>query len=143
MALVDFNKVKQLFGDSGQPSDADLFRELFVLVLSRSTDADSYSHPAEVASVQAVIKEELGEDMSAGDIRTAAASKIYESTPLRKMLAGAAPKLTVDQRRAIVQGLVTVMHADEVVSSREYDFFNMVVDALDMTPADVAGLVVA
>ena len=34
MALVDFNKVRQLFGDTSSQDDADLFRELFVLVLA-------------------------------------------------------------------------------------------------------------
>ena len=38
-----------------------LFRELFVLVLSRATESDAHTHPAEIATVQAVIKEELGE----------------------------------------------------------------------------------
>lgn len=140
MALVEFSKIKQLFGESGQGSDAGLFRELFVLVLSRATDADDYSHPAEVETVQGVIRDELGEELSAGEIRTAASSKIYESTPLHRCIAGAAPKLSHDQRGAIVRGLVRVMQADDRISSREAEFFNMVVEALDLTAADAAGL---
>ena len=142
MALVDFNKVKQMFGDTPQTSDADLFRELFVLVLSRATDADSYSHPAEIETVQGVIREELGEDLSASEIRTAALSKVYESVPLQKMLSDAGQKLDMAQRRTILGGLVSVMHADDRVSSREADFFNMVVSALGLTAADAAGLIV-
>lgn len=142
MALVDFNKVKQLFGDAPQTEDAGLFRELFVLVLSRATDADAYTHPVEIAAVQAVIKTELGEDLSASEVRTAALSKIYESTPLQKCLTGAIPKLSVTQRRTILRGLVEVMHADDNISSREAEFFNMVVDALGLSAADAAGLFV-
>lgn len=142
MALVDFDKVKQLFGDAPQTEDADLFRELFVLVLSRATDADSYTHPVEIASVQAVIRDELGESLSDSEIRTAALSKIYESVPLQKCLGDAAPKLSKEQRRAILRGLVTVMHADERISSREADFFNMVVASMRLTAADAAGLIV-
>jgi uncharacterized tellurite resistance protein B-like protein len=142
MALLDFNKVRQLFGESPRGSDAELFRELFVLVLSRATDADSYTHPVEIASVQAVIKDELGEDLTAAEVRTAALSKIYESAPLHKCLIDAAPKLNMDQRRAILRGLVSVMHADEHISSREAEFFNMVVSALGLTAADAAGLIV-
>ncbi|GAB5412931.1 MAG: hypothetical protein Cons2KO_05340 [Congregibacter sp.] len=142
MALVDFNKVRQLFGDTGTGDDADLFRELFVLVLARATDADSYTHPVEIASVQAVIKDELGEELSDSEVRTAALSKVYESAPLPKCLADAAPKLSMEQRRAILRGLVAVMHADERISSREADFFNMVVSSLRLTAADAAGLIV-
>ncbi|MDP5071447.1 MAG: TerB family tellurite resistance protein [Congregibacter sp.] len=142
MALIDFKKVKQLFGEAPQTADADLFRELFVLVLSRATDADAYTHPAEIASVQAVIKSELGEELSASEVRTAALSKIYESTPLQKCLTSAAAKLSMDQRRAILRGLVAVMHADDMISTREAEFFNMVVSALGLSAADAAGLIV-
>jgi uncharacterized tellurite resistance protein B-like protein len=142
MALVDFNKVRQLFGESPQSADSDLFRELFVLVLSRATHSDEYTHPAEIASVQAVIKEELDVDLTDAEVRTAALSKIYESTPLQKCITGAAPKLSMDQRRTILRGLVAVMHADDSVSSREAEFFNMVVSALGLSAADAAGLVV-
>jgi uncharacterized tellurite resistance protein B-like protein len=142
MALVDFNKVRQLFGETPQGEDADLFRELFVMVLSRATDADSYTHPAEIATVQGVIKDELGMDLSAAEIRTAALSKVYESVPLHRCLADSAPKLSHDQRRTILRGLVAVMRADDRISSREADFFNMVVASLRMTAADAAGLIV-
>lgn len=143
MALVDFKRVRQLFGEAPPTADADLFRELFVLVLSRATDADAYTHPAEIATVQSVIKKELGEDLSGSEVRTAALSKIYETTPLQKCLTNSASKLSMDQRRAILGGLVDVMHADEVVSSREAEFFNMVVSALGLSAADAAGLIVA
>jgi uncharacterized tellurite resistance protein B-like protein len=142
MALVDFSKVRQLFGDTQASADPQLFREIFVLVLSRATDADAYTHPVEIASVQKVIKTELGEDLSAAEVRTAALSKIYESAPLEKCLANAAPKLSIEQRRSIIAGLVDVMQADDRISSREADFFNMVAVSLDLTAADVAGLAV-
>lgn len=142
MALVDFAKLKQLFGDAPETADVGLFRELFVLVLARATDADAYTHPAEIRMVQSVIKEELGEELSDGEIRTAALSKIYESAPLQRCLTDAAPKLSLEQRRTILTSLVRVMNADDRVSSREAEFFNMVVDALHLTAADAAGLLV-
>lgn len=142
MALVDFAKVRQLFGEVPAGSDTDLFRELFVLVMSRATDADAYTHPAEIDTVQTVIKEELGEDLSAAEIRTAALSKVYESAPLERCLTDTAPRLSIEQRRAILRGLVHVMKADARISSREAEFFNMVVEALRLTAADAAGLLV-
>ena len=140
MALVDFSKMKQIFGDSSQEADSELFRELFVLVLARATDADAYTHPVEVAQVREAVQKELGETLTDGEIRTAALSKLYESAPLEKYLADAALKLSPEQRCKILDGLVAVMRADDRVSSREADFFNMVVQALRLTPADAAGL---
>lgn len=142
MALVDFTKLRQLFGEVPETADSELFREVFVLVLARATDADSYTHPAEIEAVQTVIKAELDEDLSSAEIRTAALSKIYESVPLDRCLIDAAPKLSMEQRRKILLSLEKVMTADDRVSSREYDFFNMVVESLHLTPADVAGLIV-
>jgi uncharacterized tellurite resistance protein B-like protein len=142
MALVDFAKLKQLFGETPETADPELFRELFVLVLARATDADAYTHPAEVKVVQEVIREELGQELSDGEIRTAALSKIYESAPLQRCLTDAAPKLSIEQRRKILTSLVRIMKADERVSSREAEFFNMVVDSLHLSAADAAGLLV-
>lgn len=141
MALVDFDKVKQLFtGGKSSESDQDLFQELFVLVLSRATDADSYTHPIEIDSVQRVVKKELNVDLSDADVRMAAASALYESAPLEKYLANASSKLTAEHRRAIVNGLVEVMKADDHISTREADFFNMVVASLGLSAAEVVGL---
>lgn len=141
MALVDFTKLRQLFGEAPETADAELFREVFVLVLARATDADSYTHPAEIEAVQAVIRDALGEELTSAEIRTAALSKIYESAPLDRCLTDAAPKLSLEQRRTILHSLVRVMHADDRVSSREYDFFNQVVASLHLTAADAAGLI--
>ncbi|MEM6485341.1 MAG: hypothetical protein AAF662_10195, partial [Pseudomonadota bacterium] len=102
MALVDFNKVRQLFGDTPAGDDPDLFRELFVLVMARATEADSFTHPAEIKTVQEVIKTQLDMDLSSAEIRTAALSKVYEAAPLPKVLADAALKLSMDQRRSIL-----------------------------------------
>jgi uncharacterized tellurite resistance protein B-like protein len=140
MALVDFSKVRQLFGERDEAADDAIFRELFVLVLARATDADAYSHPAEVSTVQRVIRERLGEEISSADVRTAALSRLYETVPLHKCLAEASPRLSREQRRAIVEGLVEVMRADERISSSEAEFFNMVVQTLGLTAADAAGL---
>ncbi len=142
MSLANFSRLTKLFREQEAVADDEVYRELFVLVLSRATDADAYTHPAEIASVQAVIKEHLDVDVSSSDIRTAALSKLYESAPLHKYLAEVGPRLSKAQRRSIIRGLVEVLRADDNVSSREAEFFNMVTMALGLTAADAAGLVV-
>ena len=69
MARVELSHIKKLFmGEASTAPDPELFRELLVMVLARATDADAYTHPAEVTVVQRVIKEFLDEDISSSDV---------------------------------------------------------------------------
>ncbi len=141
MALVDLNHIKRLFGGNRdtQP-DPEVYRELLLMVLARATDADSYTHPAEVDVVQKVLEEHLGEHVESSDIRFAARSELYETAPLEKYIARVAPTLPKSDRRAIINALVEVLHADERVATSEASYFNMVASAMELTFADVAGL---
>lgn len=143
MALVELSHIKNLFkGEQENKGDPQAFRELLVMVLARATDADAYTHPAEVDTVQAVIKDYLDEEISTADIRIAALSDLYESTPLEKCISRVTPQLSLKERQAIIRALVAVMKADEHVASSEAGYFNMVAAALKLSYADVAGLTV-
>lgn len=142
MSLVDFSRLTQVFRERPAAGSDELYHELFLLVLARATDADSWTHPAEVGTVRRLVKEYLGTEVSEAEVRTAALSKLFEAAPLHKYLADAGPQLSKEQRRNIVRALVEVFHADERLSSREAEFFNMVVVSLALTPADAAGLLV-
>lgn len=141
MSLVDLDHIRGWFKEehSAKEDNAE-FRELLVMILSRATDADSYTHPAEVATVQRVLKDVLGEDVSEKDIRVAALSELYEKVPLEKCIARVGPALTLDERRIITGSLVAVLEADDNIASSEADFFNMVCASLRLSYADVAGL---
>jgi len=141
MALVELSYIKKLFkGGHESKGDPQAFRELLVMILARATDADAYTHPAEVDTVQAVIKEHLGEDISSADVRIAALSDIYESAPLEKCISRISSQLSHAERQSIVRALVAVLKADEHVASTEAGYFNMVANALKLSYADVAGL---
>ena len=141
MALVDLSNIRRLFiGEPQEINDPEVIRELLVMVLARATDADSYTHPAEVESVQKVIKENLGEDISSADVHIAARSRIYETAPLEKYLSKVGPKLSKVDRCRVIAALVEVLKADDRIAGSEADYFNMVAIALQLTHADVAGL---
>lgn len=144
MALVEMRNIKRLFGAG--PSEEErhqLFREIMVMTLSRATDADSHTDAVEVATVQRILKEYLGEDISSSDIRVAALSELYEKAPLKTYLAKVGPELASDDAQKIAQALVDVLRADGHVRASEVEFFNMVVQALGLTPAEIAGLSVS
>ena len=142
MALVDLSNIKRLFGgERDAQASPEVRRELMVMVLARATDADSYTHPAEVEVVQKVLEEHLGEPIDSSDIRIAARSALYETAPLEKYISRVGPTLDKSDRRSILSALVEVLRADERVATSEARYFNMVAAALELDYADAAGLV--
>jgi len=117
-----------------------IFKETLLMALARASDADQNVAPVEVDTIRAVIKSATGEDVSAAEVRVAAASELYERGSLEHHLAGVARHLSAAQRVAIVNSLAQVIHSDVQVSDNEVQFFNMVAGALKVTPAELAGL---
>ena len=141
MATIDLSYIRNLFGDNFKTEDdEEAFRELMVMVLARATDADCYTQPAEVEAVQRVIKELLDEDISEDDIHSVATTDLYQSAPLEKYISRLAPKLSIEQRKNIVHGLMEVLVSDGQVAASEIEYFNGVVMALRLTYAEVVGL---
>lgn len=142
MALADLANVLNIFGGKECTAEerAALFRESLLMTLARATSADSNIDPAEVKTVQAVIAGLTGEEISAADVRIAANSGLYESATLDKYLAKTAPNLRVSQRVTILRALADVIRSDDGVREREVDFYNMIAKALDVSPAELAGL---
>jgi len=143
MAIADLNYVLKLFGgsDVSEDHENDLFEEVLLMTLARAADADISIQHVEVERIQAILKEHTGKDFSSADVRVAARAELYAEASLVKYLRGAHKKLTDAHRSEIVQALADVFRSDSTVSGLEVDFFNNVVSALDVTPAQIAGLV--
>ncbi|MCY3837639.1 MAG: TerB family tellurite resistance protein, partial [Gammaproteobacteria bacterium] len=120
----------------------DIVNETVLLVLARATAADTNIKHLEVESVREIIKKNTGEDVSAKDVRMASHSGIFDSDPLERHLARVCNKIEVHDRVMIAKALAEVILVDERVTGREVRFFNMVAEALDLTPANIAGLMV-
>jgi uncharacterized tellurite resistance protein B-like protein len=143
MAIIDLSNVLKIFGGGKDSPEQhkDLVKEVLLMTLSRASSSDSNTHPCEIATVQKVLKDVTGEDISAADIRVAAASELYERAPLEKYLSGVAPSLSRQDRVTVSNSLATVIKSDVKVNPQEAKFFNEVVAALGISPAEVAGLV--
>lgn len=145
MAIADLSNVLKIFGGS-EPTEEErraLFKEVLLMTLARATSADANIDPAEVETVQAILKRTLGEEIDSADIRVAAKSEIYESAPLPDYLASVAKRLESGERVAIAKALADVIHSDCRISEREVNFFDMVAKSLKITPAELAGIVAA
>ena len=143
MAIADLNYVLKLFGGSDVSEEHlnELFEEVLLMTLARAADADISIQNVEVESIQAILKKHTGEEFSSADIRVAARAELYAEATLVKYLRGVQKKLSDARRSEVVQALADVFRSDSTVSGLEVDFFNNVVDALDVTPAQIAGLV--
>ena len=143
MAIADLNYVLKLFGGADVSEDHvnELFQEVLLMTLARAADADISIQHVEVERIQQILKQHTGKDFSSADIRVAARAELYAEATLVKYLRGAQKKLSDAQCSEVVQALADVFRSDSTVSGLEIDFFNNVVDALDVTPAQIAGLV--
>ena len=144
MSIANFTNVLKIFrgNDLSAEEESELFREILLMTLSRASSSDANIAPIEVETVQAIVEKSTGEEISAADIRVAAASELYESAPLEKYLTSCGRKLDATSRVATVQALADVIKSDTRVTSREVQFFDMVALALAVTPAEIAGLIV-
>lgn len=143
MILSTLSHVLKLLGGS-EPDAGErdaLFKETVLLVLARATDSDANIKPIEIDTVRAIVKKVTGEEVSAADVRVAAHSKIYESAPLDRHLGRVARTLDVAQRVAIAKALAEVILSDARVTSKETRFFDIVVRALGIGPAELMGLI--
>jgi uncharacterized tellurite resistance protein B-like protein len=142
MAIADLNYVLKLFSGSDLSPDHenDLFLEVLLMTLARAANADVSVQHLEVERIQEILKELTGKEFSSADIRVAAREELYAEATLVKYLRGAQKKLTDDHCQMIVQALTAVFRSDSTVSGLEVDFFNNVVNALNVTPAQIAGL---
>jgi uncharacterized tellurite resistance protein B-like protein len=143
MAIADLKSVLNIFAgsDVGEDGQGELFKEVLLMTLARAADADINIQTVEVERIQEILKEHTGEEFSSGDIRVAARAELYAEATLRKYLASVRSKMTTADRGHTITALADVFRSDCVVSVLEVDFFNGVAEALQATPAEIAGLV--
>ena len=143
MSLVDFGNILK-FVRGGEPTPEEkkqLFKEAALMALARATSSDTNIHHLEVEAVQQILKEVTDEEVSVADIRVAAGSELFEKQPLEKYLSGVGRKLEAKDRMIIMHSLAEVIRSDERVSHFETDYFDMVANALKVTPSEIIGLV--
>lgn len=142
MGIADLGNVLKIFGGSDISAEEQqrLFEEVLLMVLARASSSDSSIQNIEVESIKAIVERETGHAITEQEVRRAARTELYETTPMRKYLAKVSRKLRDRDRVTVVRLLAEVIKSDTDVSVLEVDFFNRVAEALNATPAEVAGL---
>ena len=143
MAIADLKNVLKIFGgsDLSEGEQEELRTEVMLMTLARAADADINIQTVEVDRIREILKEKTGEEFSSADVRVAARADLYAEANLRKYLGTVRKKLRPQDRADVVQALADVFRSDSNVSVLEIDFFNRTVEALNATPAQIAGLV--
>ena len=142
MSIADLNNVLKIFRGSNLDSDTRkaLYQEVLLMVLARASSADANIHEVEVETIQKIVQAETGAELSSQDVRKAARTELYESTPLAKYLRSVRKDMADEDRVRVIKLLAEVIKSDTEVSVLEIDFYNRVADALRITPAELAGL---
>ena len=143
MSISNFSNILKIFGGA-EPTEEEkqeLFKEVTVMTLARATASDTNIKPVEIETVRLIIEKVIGEDVSEAEVRVQANSKLFESEPLEKYLGKAGRVLDVKDRITIAEALAEVIVSDARVTSKETRFFNMVAEAFQLTPAELAGLI--
>ncbi len=142
MALADLKNVLKIFGGSevSEEEHKELFKEVLLMTLARAADADINIQSVEVDRIREIVKEKTDREVSQADVRVAAREELYAEASLKKYLSSVRGKMTDQERAATVRALVDIFRSDDSISVLEVDFFNSVVEALHVSPAEVAGL---
>ncbi|MFV2090016.1 MAG: TerB family tellurite resistance protein [Pseudomonadales bacterium] len=145
MSITNLGNILKIFGGA-EPTEEEkqaVFKEAAMMTLARATASDTNIKSVEVETVRVIIERVTGEDVSEADVRVAANSKLFESAPLEKYLARAGRQMNVKDRLVIAEALAEVIVSDSRISSKEITFFNMLAEAFELTPAELAGLIEA
>ena len=143
MSIASLGNILKIFGGS-EPTPEErqqVVKETLLMTLARATSADSNIDPVEVSAVQQMIKAVTGDDVSEGDVRVAAHSEVFETTPLATALGKLSGRLTSADKAMIATSLATIIKADRRVSVREAEFFDQVAGALRIKPSELTGLI--
>jgi uncharacterized tellurite resistance protein B-like protein len=118
-----------------------LVKETLLMTLARASSADTNVQAVEVATVQRVMREATGEEVSSADVRVAAQSELFETISLERALGKLHKDFSSEEKMLIVRSLADVIKSDLRISTLETDFFDQVAQALEITPSELAGLV--
>ena len=113
------------------------------MVLARGGRADYHLSDSEISRIKEILHNKTNLDVDEKSIRMASMSELYETAPLYEYVADISRKIDSAQKIKIARLLLDVIQIDGKVTSSEGEFYNMVVNQLDLTPIQQTGLEVS
>ena len=115
-------------------------QEALLKTLAVMTRADTNVKQVEVEAVQKIINDELGLEVTSGQVHLAAKAEFIERREIDKYLKSVRKHLELEDKITIVRSLKKIVLADDHAHAREIEMFNKVATTLQLTPADLAQL---
>ena len=142
MAVADLSIFLKIFSESSpsEEKQKELYSEALLMTLAQASSSDANIHPAEIETIQQIMRRETSQELTETDIRKAARPERYQSVKLRKYLRSVHRQLKAADRSKIVQAVAEVIKSDTQINVLEIDFFNRVADALRIIPAELPEL---
>lgn len=139
MSIKSLLTFKNLFGELSQDQESALFADLLYMVLAGAAKADFNIEARETTRISAIIKEKSGRDVTHADIKTSAEIDL-SADDIVKNVRMASNRLSLASRQELLDSMVEVFHSDGSIGPLEQDYFNRVVRALDLSPAQMMKL---
>ena len=139
MSMKSFLTFKNLFGELSSDKERALFSDLLYMVLAGAAKADLNIESNETTKIAAILKEKSGREVSHADIKTSAEIDL-SAEDIVKNVRMASHRLSVSSRQEVLESMVEVFNSDGSIGPLEQDYFNRVVRALDLTPAQMMKL---
>ena len=139
MSIKSFLTFKNLFSELSADKEKALFSELLFMVLAGAASADLNIEKTETDRIAAILKEKLDMEVTHADIKTSGEVDL-STEEIVKNVRAASHRLSVDCRQELLESVVEVFRSDGSVGPLEQDYFNRVVGALDLTPAQLLRL---
>ena len=133
------NFLKSLFSDEhpAEKKQQEVYCRSLFMVLAGATRADLNVERAEVERVKQILESLLEREFSADEIQLAAETDLRDFAPIQKYIDRSSNVLSLQQRQAILYAMVEVFHSDGSMGVLETDYFNNIVNSLDLTPAQI------
>lgn len=140
MSIKKFQTFKNLFGALSSDQETALFSETLLMVLSGAANADLNIESVETARIAGILREKLGTEVTAAEIKTKAELDLSSNEMVAKKVRGACHHLSLERRQELLDSMLEVFRSDGRIGPLEQDYFNVIVAALDLTPAQMMKL---
>ncbi len=143
MAITDLSRYLKSFSESSpsEEEQKELYREVLLMTLARASSSDANIDPVEIETIQQIMQQETGQELTDADIRKAARPELHSSVYLRQYLRSVQRQLKAEDRSKIVQAVADVIKSDTQINVLEIAFFYQVANALRITLVEPLGLI--
>lgn len=137
MSIKSFLTFKNLFGNLSEEEEKTLHAETVLMVLAGAANADLNMESVETNRISKILKERFDLDLTPTEIKIKGALDLSSTEIVAKHVRSACNHLSVKHRQEILELMLEVFRSDGSVGALEQAYFNAMVEALELSPAEM------